>query len=73
MSWVSGACEQEWELYVFGYREGGEELEVLEDKADFVAAEGSELGVVEVAGDFVVDGDLTGGGEVHGAGEVEQR
>ncbi len=71
-SGVGGAGEQEGEFDVFGDGEGGEELEILEDEADFVAAEGGELGVVEVGGDSAVDGDGAGRGEVHGAGEVEQ-
>jgi hypothetical protein len=64
--------EEEGEFDVFNGGEGGHELEGLEDEADLVAADASELGGCEGGGGLAEEEDVTGGGEVHGAGEVEE-
>ena len=67
---IGSACEEEGKLYVFSNAEGGQELEVLKDEADFVAAESSEPGIVESCGEITVDGDGAGAGEIHCAREI---
>ena len=59
--------------YIFDCRERGEEIEELEDEADFVTANLGE-GVVGIAGELgSVYGDGSGGGLVKSSDEVEER
>jgi len=57
---------------VFDAGERGEEVEELEDEADFVAAEAGEVVIGEVGDGLAVDTDFPGGGTVEAADEVEE-
>ena len=66
------ASEQKRKFDIFVDGEGVEELEGLEDEADFVAAQDCEGGVVEAGGGHAINEDGAAGGEVHGAGKIEE-
>jgi hypothetical protein len=69
---ISPTGEEEGEKDIFLHREGGEEVEKLEDKADLELAEGGELVVVEGVKGMALEIDLAGGGSVEGAENVEE-
>ena len=57
---------------VFQAGERGQEVEELEDEADFVAAEAGEIVIGEGGDGLAVDADLARGGAVQAADEIEE-
>ena len=68
-----GAVIDEGQLHVVQRRGAGEEIEGLEDEADFLVADAGELVVVEIADELVVEPVLAFGGRIKAADEVHQR
>ena len=66
------AFEVEREGHVLDAGERGEEVEELEDEADFVAAEAGEVVIGERGDGLAVDADFAGGGAVEAADQVEE-
>ncbi len=64
--------EVERQGHIFEAGEARQEIEKLEDEADFVAAEAGEVIVRKCCDRLAVDADLTGGGPVETADEVEE-
>ena len=69
---MGNASEQKRKFDIFVDGEGMEELEGLEDEADFVAAQDCEDGVVEAGCWRAINEDGAAGGKIHGAGEIEE-
>ena len=69
---MADASEEQRQFDIFEDGEGVQELEGLEDEADFFAAQDCEAGVVEAGGGRAINQDGAGGGKIHGAGEIEQ-
>jgi hypothetical protein len=69
---IGHAVEVLSEHHVFQRREMGDQMEVLEDKADGFAAETGEIRTAELGGIGAVDADGAGGGLVETAEEVQE-
>ncbi len=66
------ATQVEREGDVFQAGESGEEVEELEDEADFVAADAGELVVGDAAQEGAIDADIAIGGAIEPTDEIEE-
>lgn len=68
---IRGSSQLERQLDIFRRREGGKELEELEDEADLEAPNAGQLHVREIGGRTTCDLHLSGGWEVHRPSKVQ--